>query len=294
MFTAREGRTNSQHPRLGDASNPDESTAVVGPHVSASRMEDAPIDGRIGLYVVLDEIGRGGMGRVLRAYDPKLQREVALKVVRRKALGRDGRARLVAEARAMATLSHANVVAVYDVEDGNEVVVVMEHVAGETLQTWMTSRRRTWSEVVAPFVAAGRGLAAAHAAGLMHRDVKPSNVLVSTDGVAKVTDFGLAKRRGVGTRGETARRLCGQVGADAHRRLRGDLRLRLGSGFGRSPGRGQLDLLRPLRVAATTDGHPQNRRRDAATQPSVLPANHSSISSTSSNNAASSNRWSAA
>ncbi|HWB81741.1 MAG TPA: serine/threonine-protein kinase [Nannocystaceae bacterium] len=145
-------------------------------------------------YVVLEEVGHGGMGRVLRAYDPKLQREVALKEVRSDLLGPEGARRLVAEARAMAKLSHPNVVAVYDVEEigDDEVVLVMEYVAGRTITRWLATPR-TWQEIVACFRRAGRGLAAAHAAGLLHRDFKPDNVIVGDDGRVRVTDFGLAR-----------------------------------------------------------------------------------------------------
>jgi eukaryotic-like serine/threonine-protein kinase len=146
-------------------------------------------------YVALEQIGRGGMGRVLRAYDPKLQREVALKEVRRDALDDEATARLVAEARAMAKLSHPHVVAVYDVEqlEAGEVVLVMEYVAGRTLQGWLRIEDRSWRAIVDAFIQAGRGLAAAHEVGLLHRDFKPANVLVSERGTVKVTDFGLAK-----------------------------------------------------------------------------------------------------
>lgn len=159
--------------------------------------ERAPPSGaRLGRYAVLGELGRGGMGRVVRAYDPKLQREVALKELRHDRLGPTTRARLVAEARAMAKLSHPNVVSVFDVDflgpDGDQLVLVMECVSGETLSQWL-SVPRAWSEVVQAFIKAGRGLAAAHDAGLLHRDFKPSNVLVGEDGSVKVTDFGLAK-----------------------------------------------------------------------------------------------------
>ena len=149
---------------------------------------------RVGRYVIRGELGCGGMGRVLRGYDPKLHREVALKEVRRDRLGAFGARRLVAEARAMGKLSHPNVVALYDVLelDGDEVVLVMEYVDGETLAHWLRSAP-PWQEIVARFEQAGRGLAAAHAAGVLHRDFKPDNVMVGRDGRVRVTDFGLAR-----------------------------------------------------------------------------------------------------
>jgi predicted Ser/Thr protein kinase len=149
---------------------------------------------RVGRYVIRGELGCGGMGRVLRGYDEKLHREVALKEVRGDRLGPSGARRLVAEARAMGKLSHPNVVALYDVLElgDDEVVLVMEYVDGETLADWLRSPR-TWQEIVARFEQAGRGLAAAHAAGVLHRDFKPDNVMVGRDGRVRVTDFGLAR-----------------------------------------------------------------------------------------------------
>lgn len=154
----------------------------------------------LGRYVVLEEVGRGGMGRVLRAYDPKLQREVALKELQECALSAEGRARLVSEARAMAKLSHSNVVAIYDVDelphgDETRLTIAMEFVPGSTLQAWL-KESRPWQDIMPTLLLAGRGLAAAHAAGLLHRDFKPANVLVGDalgPNVVKVTDFGLAK-----------------------------------------------------------------------------------------------------
>ncbi len=146
-------------------------------------------------FVALEEIGRGGMGRVVRAYDPRLQREVALKEVRRDRMDDEAATRLVAEARAMAKLSHPHVVAVYDVEEqpAGEIVLVMEYVAGTTLGGWLRAGERSWQDVIRCYADAGRGLQAAHDAGLLHRDFKPTNVLVSEHGLVKVTDFGVAK-----------------------------------------------------------------------------------------------------
>jgi eukaryotic-like serine/threonine-protein kinase len=159
----------------------------------------------IGRYLVIGELGRGAMGAVLRAYDPKLQREVALKVLATDALGEEARARMVREARAMAQLSHPHVVGVYDVElESDEgVVLVMEYVAGMTLRAWLTAEPRSWREILGVLVASGRGLAAAHAEGLLHRDFKPDNVLVGDDGRVRVTDFGLARATHAGSLGDS-------------------------------------------------------------------------------------------
>ena len=151
----------------------------------------------IGRYIVLRRLGAGGMGVVYAAYDPQLDRKVALKLLRTgTGLGEaQARARLVREAQAIAQLSHPNVVAVYDVGTAasDEVYVAMEFVEGDTLTQWLTRWPRTWREVIEIFREAGRGLAAAHARGLLHRDFKPDNVLVGADGRVRVTDFGLAR-----------------------------------------------------------------------------------------------------
>ena len=156
--------------------------------------EAGKIGTKLGRYVVIDELGRGAMGRVLRAYEPKLQREVALKVLRAHAMNPTAQERMLREARIMAQLSHPNVVSVYDVDADPEkgVLLAMELVTGTTLRRWLRLEPE-WPEILRVFVLAGKGLAAAHAEGLLHRDFKPSNVLVSEDGRVKVTDFGLAK-----------------------------------------------------------------------------------------------------
>ncbi|MCR9164334.1 MAG: tetratricopeptide repeat protein [Nannocystaceae bacterium] len=153
----------------------------------------APSSRRVGRYITIETVGRGGMGTVVRAYDPKLRREVALKRLHSRSLDRESAARLVREAQALAQLSHPNVVAVYDVEAENEdVLVAMEFVRGTNLAGWLRGEN-SWRERVEVMIKAGRGLAAAHAAHLVHRDFKPSNVMVSDEGEVKVTDFGLAK-----------------------------------------------------------------------------------------------------
>jgi eukaryotic-like serine/threonine-protein kinase len=148
----------------------------------------------IGRYLVIDEIGAGGMGRVYRAYDPKLSREVAVKKLRVRGPGSTGGARMLREAKAMAQLSHPNVVPIYDVEiDDDDVAIAMEYVEGDTLREWLRRGPHEWREVIDAFVEAGRGLAAAHAQGIVHRDFKPANVLFGKDGRVRVMDFGLAR-----------------------------------------------------------------------------------------------------
>ena len=151
----------------------------------------------VGRYVVLSKVGAGGMGIVYAAYDPELDRRVALKLLHGEvAEARERRQkRLLREARAMAKLAHPNVVAIHDVGAHEEqVYIAMEFVEGETLTAWSRARPRPWQEVLEVFVAAGRGLAAAHDSGLVHRDFKPDNVMIGT-GVAsvRVMDFGLAR-----------------------------------------------------------------------------------------------------
>ena len=155
----------------------------------------------VGRYVVLDVLGQGGMGVVYAAFDPELDRKVAIKLLQAGADGSSGtgassQTYLVREAQAMARLSHPNVVAIHDVGVvGDRVFIAMELVAGTTLREWMKAERRSWQEVLDVMSAAGAGLAAAHAVGLVHRDFKPENVIVGADGRVRVMDFGLARLR---------------------------------------------------------------------------------------------------
>ncbi len=169
------------------------------PEASAGReAEDdvLPRGARIGRYEVVQAIGAGAMGVVYRARDPELDRDVALKVMKSDAgePSGGGGPRMLREAKAMARLSHPNVLAIHDVGAvGDDVFLAMELVEGGTLHEWLRGRRRSWREIVEVLCAAGEGLAAAHRAGLVHRDFKPDNVLVSTDGRVRVSDFGLAR-----------------------------------------------------------------------------------------------------
>jgi tRNA A-37 threonylcarbamoyl transferase component Bud32 len=153
---------------------------------------------KIGRYRLLEPIGAGGMGVVYAARDPELDRKVAVKVMRsdRRRNDEELRPRLLREAHAMARLSHPNVITVYDVGTfEGSVFIAMEFVDGGTLSSWIMDRR-PWRTVIDVFERAGRGLEAAHQAGLVHRDFKPDNVLVGRDGRVRVTDFGLARLAG--------------------------------------------------------------------------------------------------
>jgi len=149
---------------------------------------------RFGRYTILELAGQGGMGAVYSAYDAVLDRRVALKLLA-SAVGEEPRRRLLREAQAIARLSHPNIVTVYDAGMiGTEVFIAMEYLTGANLRSWSRDPEagRGWRDVVERFIEAGRGLDAAHAAGIIHRDFKPSNVLIDEHGRARVLDFGIA------------------------------------------------------------------------------------------------------
>jgi tetratricopeptide (TPR) repeat protein/tRNA A-37 threonylcarbamoyl transferase component Bud32 len=184
---------------------------ALASHDVASAADTASPAERIGRFEVLDLVGRGAMGTVYRARDPELDRTVAIKVRHSQSkLDVQQEDRIRREAQALARLADPNVVGVFEagVHDG-KAFVVMEYVDGETLQAWMstTTAKRSVAQIIAMLAQAGRGLAAAHAAGLVHRDFKPSNVLVSRAQIAKVGDFGLVRvdnSADTGERGEAS------------------------------------------------------------------------------------------
>ncbi len=148
---------------------------------------------RIGRFHVLDLLGEGGMGRVYAAYDPNLDRRVALKLLRSGVERPEQSRRIRREAHAMARLSHPNVAQIYDVgAHRGQTWIAMEYVDGVTLAEWQADPR-PWPAVLAMYARVGAGLAAAHDAGMMHRDFKPQNVLVGHDGRPRIIDFGLAR-----------------------------------------------------------------------------------------------------
>ncbi|MCX4241169.1 serine/threonine-protein kinase [Paraliomyxa miuraensis] len=183
-----------------EPSTDDEETKFQGPADPPSvGSEDVPFPAGVvlGRYQIHGVLGRGGMGLVHAAHDPVLDRKVALKVLR----GHDGssrlddaRDRMRREAQALAHLSHPNVVTIFDVTvvEG-QLVLAMELIEGPTLREWLDDRPRPWPEILAMFAQAGAGLAAAHAADIVHRDFKPSNVLIDPLGRPRVADFGLAR-----------------------------------------------------------------------------------------------------
>ncbi|HTR54719.1 MAG TPA: serine/threonine-protein kinase [Kofleriaceae bacterium] len=210
---------------LGDAPNEDPATSktAIGPSVASSPHEEripsrgsvgpstresAPTVGSgsapvgqpsrgdsIGRFVVLGLLGSGGMGNVYSAYDPHLDRKVAIKLLHAEIAQTNAAnacTRLLREAQAMAKINHPNVIDVHETGTfGEQVYVAMEFADAGTLRSWLKAQPRPLRDIVELFVQAGRGLAAAHAAGLVHRDFKPDNVLLAKDGSVRVTDFGL-------------------------------------------------------------------------------------------------------
>ncbi|MBZ5712432.1 serine/threonine-protein kinase [Nannocystis pusilla] len=185
---------------------------ISGPeHVRAKRSVAAALFGadtepvQLGRYRLLERLGAGGMGIVYAAHDARLDRKLALKLLRPTRLGSaEAAARTLREARALARLSHPNVVHVYEVGEleGREIFVAMEHLAGPTLRAWLDAEPRPWRAVLEVFRQAGEGLAAAHAQGIVHRDFKPHNAMFGAEGRVRVLDFGLAQVDGAAESGE--------------------------------------------------------------------------------------------
>lgn len=161
-----------------------------------TKVGGAALPAHLGRYRLVERLGAGAMGEVFAAEDPELGRTVALKVLSTAHgathLGSQPRTQLLQEARAAARVQHPNVVSIYDViSDGDTLALAMELVRAGTLRDWLRAPR-PWRETLRVLLDAGRGLEAVHAAGLLHRDFKPANVLVGEEGRARVADFGLA------------------------------------------------------------------------------------------------------
>jgi tetratricopeptide (TPR) repeat protein len=188
----------------GAPATPSATPPASGPHAvatlhSAPTGDAAPPSSpaaalrRVAQFILLERIGAGGMGEVFSAFDDQLERKVAIKLVATQGDDERARQRLLREAQALARLNHPNVVTVYEVgalPDGG-LFIAMELVRGRTLRAWQ-AQPRTWQDIVAIYGEAGRGLAAAHDTGIVHRDFKPDNVLVGDDGRVRVADFGIA------------------------------------------------------------------------------------------------------
>jgi tetratricopeptide (TPR) repeat protein/predicted Ser/Thr protein kinase len=171
-------------------------TPTGGAHAPPPAPEALPRGASVGRYTILALVARGGMGEVYAAYDPELDRKIALKLLQTTPGAVDARAqaRLLREAKAIAKVSHPNVIVVHDAGTfADRVFVAMEFVDGQTLKAWLAETPRTRREILDVFTGAARGLDAAHAAGLVHRDFKPHNVMVGKDGSVRVMDFGLAR-----------------------------------------------------------------------------------------------------
>ena len=192
--------------RASESGSQAEVATDAGVAVVAGTIEEVPAT--IGRFRVVGRIGHGGMGVVVRAHDPELDRHVAIKLLRPElrasgSAGSIGPARLLREAQAMARINDPNVITVHEVGTvGDQVFIAMELVEGQTLADWMRAAKRPWREVLDVFLRAGDGIAAAHAAGVVHRDFKPDNVLIGHDPQraridrVRVVDFGLARATG--------------------------------------------------------------------------------------------------
>ena len=175
-----------------DACTAEPPDMTPGSSASMSRSEEKLE--RVDRFRLARVLGSGGMGTVFEGWDEKLQRRVALKLLRRTTNPTKSERRFFREAQGLARISHPNVVPVYDVGRWRERVwIAMEFVPGKTLGEWAGSARHTTAEILDKWLSAGRGLAAIHDAGLIHRDIKPSNVLVGDDGRVRIVDFGLVK-----------------------------------------------------------------------------------------------------
>ncbi|MCA9658164.1 MAG: protein kinase [Myxococcales bacterium] len=186
--------THAGAPDVSDARRRVQALLFGGPGLGLGAGADAEDEETIGRFVLLERLGGGGMGVVHRARDPELDREVAIKILRPESSESEAaRARLLREAQAMARLSHPNVITVYESGTFEGLVyIAMELVEGVDLRE-RCAKAATWREVAELYRDAARGLAAAHAVGLIHRDFKPENVMVGDDGRVRVLDFGLAR-----------------------------------------------------------------------------------------------------
>ena len=223
---SRERRLDAAVRRLRNEDD-DDADRVFAAVVERLGVAEAPA--RIGRFQIVRRLGVGAMGVVFLARDPQLDRPVAIKLLRSSRRGHRGRTRLMREAQALARLRHPNVIGVHELgAHEDQLFVAMEYVDAGSLGAWLDAQERDVSQILDKFSQAARGLAAAHDAGIVHRDFKPENVLVGADGRAQVADFGLARDRtpesgeetppedGIQTRGEGLTRTGAVVGTPAY------------------------------------------------------------------------------
>jgi urea transport system substrate-binding protein len=193
----RSGDPDEPNPKLLETMFlPQAAETQSGPEPPPPSLSDQWVGRTLGKYQIIGTLGQGGMGIVLRAHDPMIERDVAIKLLPEQ-LADDDKAlsRFLAEAKAAGKLNHANVVSIYEIgQEGQAYYLVMELITGGSASDGL-DLRHAYSVLDATRIAidACKGLAAAHAVGLIHRDVKPANLLKAADGSFKITDFGLAK-----------------------------------------------------------------------------------------------------
>ncbi|MCA9716964.1 MAG: serine/threonine protein kinase, partial [Myxococcales bacterium] len=186
----REPTRSDRGPRPRELALP--TTRITGSAGPTETPDSTRLPKMIGRFLVLRPLGRGGVGEVFLARDSTLTRHVAVKLLRPSVQSADQRERLIREAQAMALIAHPNVASVYEIGvTRDRVFVAMEYIPGWTLRAWQAARAPSWRQVLDVYIQAARGLAAAHRLGLVHRDVKPSNIVLGFDGRARVLDFGL-------------------------------------------------------------------------------------------------------
>ena len=167
----------------------------MSPQVSDSPAARSMIMRTISHYEILSTLGEGGMGVVYRAFDTRLGRPVALKLLHREqGVDHERKKRFIQEARAASGLNHANIITIYEIgEEGEHDFIAMEDVAGRSLASLIARQRLSTNESLKYAVQIADAMSAAHAAGILHRDLKPGNIMVTDQGRIKVLDFGLAK-----------------------------------------------------------------------------------------------------
>jgi tetratricopeptide (TPR) repeat protein len=190
--------------------------ALMRKRLMASLFDRRVAAPRFGRFELRERIGEGGMGVVYRAWDPQLERPVAIKLVDTAGFDPSLRERALREAKSLAKLAHPNVITVYEAglaDDG--VWIAMEYVRGTTMRDWLSRTPRPNNHaILTHWIAVGRGLAAVHATGLVHRDIKPSNVLMGDDGRPRLIDFGLV--RGPRDLAETLETATGSGSVETH------------------------------------------------------------------------------